>query len=55
MISYLLANKKTGNITDPEALRLFWTRVYHDKVKTTKISTRKHDSDQAHRLPERTA
>jgi hypothetical protein len=29
MISYRLSNRRQGNITDPDALRRFWTRVYY--------------------------
>jgi hypothetical protein len=29
MISYLLANGKAGNLTDPRVLRIFYTRLYY--------------------------
>lgn len=32
MVSYRLSNGKEGNITDPEALRCFWTRVYYQRI-----------------------
>jgi hypothetical protein len=31
MISYLLANGKMGNITDPQALRTFFNRVIYNE------------------------
>jgi hypothetical protein len=39
MISYLLANGKCGNITDPWVLRIFYTRLYYAKTKD--INTRR--------------
>jgi outer membrane receptor for ferric coprogen and ferric-rhodotorulic acid len=33
MISYLLSNGKSGDITDPWALRAFYTRLYYAKTK----------------------
>jgi hypothetical protein len=34
MISYRLANGKEGNINDPRALLVFYTRIwYEDKIK----------------------
>jgi hypothetical protein len=31
MISYRLKNGKSGEITDPRILRLFWSRMYYPK------------------------
>jgi hypothetical protein len=36
MISYLLANGKSGNIDDPWALRAFYTRLYYGNIQRQK-------------------
>jgi hypothetical protein len=35
MISYLLRNGRTGQITDPVALRTFYTRIYGQKQQSS--------------------
>jgi hypothetical protein len=45
MISYLLANGKSGNITDPWALRTFYTRLYY-------ANSINEENERRHRRPQ---